>query len=85
MIVKEFQYDDQLSNIDVVQYHKKKWYELSRYIFILFINIDRMGVERKNPKLSVLGSFFMVVMAGTVYRLSKLNRKLLSSQLKDVI
>jgi len=44
-----------------------------------------MGVERKNPKLSVLGSFFMVILAGTAFRLSGYHRKIFSSKLSDIL
>lgn len=44
-----------------------------------------MGVERKNANLSLLGSFFMVIFAGTVYRFSSMNRKIFSSKVSDLL
>lgn len=44
-----------------------------------------MAVERKNPSLNVFGSFFMIIIAGTAYRISRLNRKLVQTQMSTIL
>lgn len=44
-----------------------------------------MAVERKNPKLSIFGSFFMIITAGTLYRFSRLNKKIMQTQFSSIL
>ena len=43
-----------------------------------------MGIPRKIPKLNWLTSFGLIIVAGTFYRLSSLNRRLMRTQLNDI-
>jgi hypothetical protein len=44
-----------------------------------------MTVQRKNPRLSILGSFFMIIIAGTFYRISRINQKIVRSQVSSIL
>lgn len=44
-----------------------------------------MAVQRKTPSLTIFGSFFMVILAGTAYRFSRLNKKILQTQMTDIL
>ena len=38
-----------------------------------------MGVSRKFPKINWLSSFGLIIVAGTIYRFSKLNQRLMKT------
>jgi hypothetical protein len=44
-----------------------------------------MTVQRKSPSMSVIGSFLMVIAAGTLYRISRMNKKIVKMQLNTLL
>jgi hypothetical protein len=44
-----------------------------------------MAVQRKIPSMSVIGSFIMVIAAGTLYRFSGMNKKIAKMQLNTLL
>lgn len=44
-----------------------------------------MAVERKFPSVSFLSSFFLIIVAGTAYRVSRVNKKVLQTQMSDIL
>ena len=64
------------------------WYTLKFIYFIMFyiwvktlyiylIKYKGMGIARKVPKINWLSSFGLIIVAGTLYRVSKINRKIM--------
>ena len=43
-----------------------------------------MGIARKVPKINWLSSFGLIILAGTLYRVSKINRKIMEVQIKNL-
>jgi hypothetical protein len=44
-----------------------------------------MAVQRKSPSMSVIGSFLMVITAGTLYRIGRMNKKVVKMQLNTLL
>lgn len=44
-----------------------------------------MGVQRKGPSINVIGSFLMIITAGTLYRFRALNNKILKTQVSNYL
>lgn len=44
-----------------------------------------MAVERKNSNVNFIGSFLVIITAGTIYRLSSLNRKVMQVQMTKIL
>jgi len=44
-----------------------------------------MAVQRKGPSMSVIGSFLMVITAGTIFRFTRMNKKLVKMQLSSIL
>lgn len=46
-------------------------------LYIYLIKYKGMGIARKVPKINWLSSFGLILVAGTLYRVSKINRKIM--------
>ena len=44
-----------------------------------------MGVERKNPKLNWIGSFGLIILAGSLYRLKGVNSKIMKTEISEIM
>lgn len=44
-----------------------------------------MGIERKNPKLNWIGSFGLIILAGTLYRVSRVQKKFLQTEVASIL
>lgn len=44
-----------------------------------------MAVERKTQNINFIASFFMIIVAGSLYRVTNLNRKLMHTQITNIL